>query len=101
MFSQTKSISSFSRNPCAKGVDRSVRWPGSVIGVTFLLAIASGTPSAHAQNPSTQQKPGSNQVPPAPALSPRDEMSTFKIAPGFRVELVAAEPLVHDPVAIA
>jgi hypothetical protein len=33
-------------------------------------------------------------------LSPRDEMKTFKIAPGYRVELVAAEPLVHDPVAM-
>lgn len=39
-------------------------------------------------------------VPPAPALSPADEVKTFKIAPGYRVELVASEPLVHDPVAI-
>src|SRR5271165_5841866 len=35
-----------------------------------------------------------------PPLSPRDEMATFKFAPGYRVELVAAEPLVHDPVAL-
>ena len=28
-------------------------------------------------------------------------MKTFRLAPGFRVELVAAEPLVQDPVVIA
>jgi mono/diheme cytochrome c family protein len=27
-------------------------------------------------------------------------MKTFKIAPGYRVELVASEPLVHDPIAL-
>ena len=36
----------------------------------------------------------------APVRSPRDEADTFHIAPGFRVELVASEPLVQDPVAI-
>src|SRR5438128_9325454 len=40
------------------------------------------------------------EVPPAPALSARDAMKTFKIAPGYRVELVASEPLVGDPVAM-
>ena len=46
------------------------------------------------------QKTKGYQVPAAPALSAADEMKTFKIAPGYRVELVAAEPLVHDPVAM-
>jgi mono/diheme cytochrome c family protein/glucose/arabinose dehydrogenase len=41
------------------------------------------------------------KVPPSPALSPADEMKTFKIAAGYRVQLVAAEPLVHDPVALS
>lgn len=40
-------------------------------------------------------------VPPSPVLSPRDALAAFKVAPGFRVELVAAEPLVQDPVAAA
>ncbi|MFP6665448.1 MAG: c-type cytochrome [Deltaproteobacteria bacterium] len=40
------------------------------------------------------------QVPPAPVLSPEDELASFRVAPGFRVELVAAEPLVVDPVAM-
>jgi mono/diheme cytochrome c family protein/glucose/arabinose dehydrogenase len=37
-------------------------------------------------------------IPPSPALTPAEALQTFKVAPGFRIELVAAEPLVHDPV---
>ncbi len=52
-------------------------------------------------------KPGEAQVqlvpkdliPPSPALSAAEEAKTFQIAPGFKVELVASEPLVGDPVA--
>ena len=38
---------------------------------------------------------------PAPVLSPQESLSAFSIAPGFEVELVAAEPLVEEPVAMA
>jgi mono/diheme cytochrome c family protein/glucose/arabinose dehydrogenase len=34
----------------------------------------------------------------APALSPRDEQKTLFLPPGYHVELVAAEPLVSDPI---
>lgn len=37
---------------------------------------------------------------PAPVLSPADEMKTFQLPPGYRVELVASEPMVQEPVAI-
>ena len=33
-----------------------------------------------------------------PALSPADAMKTFYMPPGYRIELVAAEPLVRDPI---
>jgi mono/diheme cytochrome c family protein/glucose/arabinose dehydrogenase len=36
----------------------------------------------------------------APVLSPADEMKTFQLPPGYRVELVASEPMVQEPVAI-
>ena len=39
-------------------------------------------------------------VPPAPALSPQDALKHFHLAPGFRIELVAAEPMIVNPVAI-
>ncbi len=38
------------------------------------------------------------QVPPAPVLTAEEEKKTFKLAPGYRIELVAAEPLVHNPI---
>ena len=40
-----------------------------------------------------------DQIPPAPVLSPQEAMRSFKLPPGFHVELVAAEPLVEAPVA--
>lgn len=39
-------------------------------------------------------------IPSAPALTPEEALKTFKVQPGFRMELVAAEPLVQDPVQI-
>ncbi|PCH76849.1 MAG: hypothetical protein COB96_06615 [Planctomycetota bacterium] len=39
------------------------------------------------------------EVPSAPVLSAEEELASFKIADGFVIELVAAEPLVVDPVA--
>jgi len=41
------------------------------------------------------------EVPAAPVLTPEEALQSFQIAPGFRVELAAAEPLVNDPVAMA
>ena len=35
---------------------------------------------------------------PAPFLEPEETAGTFKVAPGFRVELVAAHPMIKDPV---
>jgi mono/diheme cytochrome c family protein/glucose/arabinose dehydrogenase len=38
---------------------------------------------------------------PSPAKSPEEEWATFRIDPNFEVQLVAAEPLVQDPVALS
>ena len=54
-------------------------------------------------------KPGEKQevlvpkdlIPPAPPLTAEEALKTFKLAPGFRMEIVAADPLIHDPVAIS
>jgi mono/diheme cytochrome c family protein/glucose/arabinose dehydrogenase len=40
-------------------------------------------------------------VPPAVVRTPAEELATFAVAPGFEIDLVAAEPLVGDPVAAA
>ena len=41
------------------------------------------------------------KLPPSPPVPPADAVKTFKLAPGFRIELIASEPLIDDPVAIA
>jgi len=40
------------------------------------------------------------EVPPAPPLTPEEQHRSFRVAPGFRVELVAADPLIVDPITI-
>jgi glucose/arabinose dehydrogenase len=37
-------------------------------------------------------------VPPAPSLSPEEAIKTIRVAPGFKVELVCAEPDIINPV---
>jgi len=68
-----------------------------------LLAVALALP-AHAQNGDAKGEvqpdvPADLVIPPAPALSAEDELATFTLAPGLRVELVAADPLINDPIA--
>jgi putative membrane-bound dehydrogenase-like protein len=62
---------------------------GSILGCVFfvLLAIAAADP-----------KPGES---PKGPLSPRQEQATFRLPKGFEIDLVAAEPHVIDPVAMA
>ncbi|MBI4623058.1 MAG: c-type cytochrome [Verrucomicrobia bacterium] len=38
------------------------------------------------------------KVPPAPPLAPEEALKTFRLAPGYRLELVAAEPMVQNPI---
>ena len=40
-------------------------------------------------------------IPPAPALPPEEALKTFALKDGFRMELVASEPMVEEPVALS
>lgn len=40
------------------------------------------------------------RLPPSPPLTPAQALAAFKIQPGYRIELVASEPLVEAPVAM-
>jgi mono/diheme cytochrome c family protein len=66
-----------------------------ILALTLLLALQAGDRKGE------NQPPPDFPVPPAPVVAPADALKTFKVAPGFRLELVAAEPLVEDPVQIA
>jgi len=73
-----------------------------------LLASLAASASANDIYPQNGDKAGEEQVsnwhqwdlPSIEPRSPAQELASFSIAPGFKVELVAAEPLVREPVAM-
>lgn len=67
-----------------------------------LMVVAGAITGLAAQQPADRSwTPGIQKAPDAsPVLSPEDEMKQFYLPPGFRAELVAAEPLIQDPIAI-
>lgn len=76
---------------------------GALFVFTFFTLFSDS--SALAQN---GDRPGHNMVevwrdmdvPAAPVLSPDQALKSFRLQPGYRIELVAAEPLVADPVIV-
>jgi mono/diheme cytochrome c family protein/glucose/arabinose dehydrogenase len=74
--------------------------------VGALLAGLFFVPAAFAQNGDkgeTNQplRVAREKIPPSPPLSPNEALKTFKVPAGFRIELVASEPLIEMPVAMA
>ena len=47
------------------------------------------------------EKPIINRDPPAPPLSPEESRKTIYLPEGFKLELVASEPMIQEPIAIA
>ena len=70
---------------------RRLTWQPIAIVVIALLTI---------EGPVTAQDDFASELPRIPATEPADALATFRVADGFRVEQVAAEPLVNSPVAI-
>ena len=72
--------------------------PRAIVGLTVLCAASFGVQAFQnrpAWPPAVRKTPVK-----APPLSAEEEMKTFALPPGYRVELVAKEPLVIDPIAI-
>lgn len=73
-----------------------------------LAAFVAWVSFAHSLHAQSGDKSGEQQpdrvpaeiIPPAPVLSPEEQINTFQLPPGFRVEVVAAEPLINTPVAV-
>ncbi len=63
-----------------------MKFPIAALAVLLLTSI----PSFGADQPSLRVQ----------ALSPEDSLKSMVVRPGFQVELVAAEPLIQDPVAV-
>ena len=72
--------------------------------LTLFVSLAAATVTGRGEQRSTADRkwpPGLLDVPAdSRPLSPEAALETFHLAPGYRVELVASEPLVQDPVAI-
>ena len=69
----------------------------AVLGIRSLWA----GPTADSVEADSVDRDYSDELPRIDPIEPEDALATLNVAAGFRAELVAAEPLVTDPVAIA
>jgi mono/diheme cytochrome c family protein/glucose/arabinose dehydrogenase len=67
---------------------------GSLL-LLLCMAVLHGAQGTGAWPPAVRKTPEK-----APVLSPEEELKTLVVPPGYRVELVASEPIVIDPIAI-
>jgi mono/diheme cytochrome c family protein len=72
-----------------------VRAVALVVAALVSASAFQSSPANRPWPPEVQKVSGQS-----PPLSPADALQTFHMPPGYRVELVASEPLVQDPVAI-
>jgi len=78
----------------------SIRTPvvfACVAAATVGLAAAIAA-QGKARTPGNIWPPAMKQMEKAVPLSPEDEMKTFSMPPGFRVELVASDPMIESPI---
>lgn len=74
----------------------------------FILGLAVACASTAAELGDSRENPREAQVslvprdiiPPAPPLAPAEALKSFRLAAGFKLELVASDPLIGDPVAM-
>lgn len=75
------------------------------LGLLVLFTLAAGAfvvgHANQAKDPKdSKDKDYAAELPRIPATSPKDALKTFKLAPGFKLELVASEPAIRSPVAV-
>lgn len=72
--------------------------------VVLLLLVLTAVVTGHGYQSSPANRTWPAEVQKAsgesPALSPEDALKTFYMPPGYRIELVASEPLIQEPVAM-
>lgn len=68
--------------------------------VAVPAAHAAPTPFADPPSHTTAEADYAGELPRIPPKTPDEALATFQTRPGFHVELVAAEPLLGDPVAL-
>ncbi len=71
---------------------------GWIAAVIFLIA---GCTDKQTTSPTDFTRIVRDTNPPVKPLSPAESMELIQLPPGFRVELVASEPMVQEPVSMA
>lgn len=56
---------------------------------------------AYGESKTTVAVDTARELPRYPAVEPRNAVATWRVKPGFRIELAASEPLVRDPIALS
>src|SRR5262245_32884585 len=80
-------------------------WKIILVLVAALFAIAAGGRLVSQEKAPVEtdaaDKDYAAELPRIPPTEPKDAFKTFTVAKGFKMDLVAAEPLVTDPIAVA
>lgn len=73
-----------------------------LLSTLFLVCITMLQPPGDLLNSIERQQGGRHWIdqPTEAPKSPEESQQCFQLEPGYRIELVAAEPLIHDPVTI-
>ncbi len=90
--------------PPSRGQSFGFRHSAFVITSSFLILVSSFPPQAgavHQKNAGPEQVELKFKLPPPAPLSPEEAMKAFKVEKGFRIELVASEPMIESPVAMS
>jgi len=75
-----------------------------VLSSSFLILVSSFPPQAgavHSKNAGPEKVELKFKLPPPVPLSPEEAMKVFAVEKGFRIELVASEPMIESPVAMS
>src|SRR5262245_9724519 len=72
----------------------------SILALILPVVVWSDTSSAQKPGPGRAEKDYASELPRIPPKTPAEALESFRVHPGFRVELAAAEPLLASPVAL-
>ena len=75
--------------------------PGSLMPGSGLRAQSGVQQEKQEKSSDSVERDYAGELPRVPPKSPQEALQTFHVAPGFRMEQLAAEPLVTDPIAMS
>lgn len=81
------------------------RWIGSLLATSALVVTCTVSKTTHQtaapSGADYSQKPVVNPIANPAPLTPEQSLKAFRVPRGYHMELVASEPMIHEPVAIA